>query len=157
MNKNKLLIALAAVVAVVTAAKVSASVNLVDVIYANDGTISYEHTVRSDKQTKIVHSNLSANGTLLAGGIYTITGARTLTLPAGPKVGDSVKGLRGDNGDWATAPVTLTNGSDAALIEDSTSNYIVNGTGTMDNGAVIQGFEATYVGTDDGWHVNLLY
>lgn len=146
MNK-KLLIALAAVVAIVTTSKVSASVNLVDVIYANDGTITYEHTVRSDKQTKIVHSDLNANGTLVVGGIYTVKGGRTLTLPAGPKVGDTVDVFRGDNGDWATSgAIIFTNGSDAALINDSTSNYTVNGTG-------LSSAKAIYVGTDDGWRI----
>lgn len=139
---NKLLVALVAVLALGTI-----SVNAkTDKIYDGAGLFSFEYDVRADKKTKIIHSNLNANGTLAVNGIYTVKGARTLTLPAGPKIGDSVEIYRGDNGNWASAPVVLTNGSDAALIEDSTSNYTVNGTG-------LSSAKVIYVGTDDGWRV----
>lgn len=125
-------------------------------IYVGDGAYTYEHDVRSPNILTIGPSVLTANGNLLSDGTYYIADeGLTLTTPANPYNGATFTVYKGDNGDWASSPVIFTNGSDAALIEDSTSDFTASAAnlGNPYNGATLKGVKGVYVGPDEGWRM----
>lgn len=148
---KKLLIALTLVLTVSTAARAGRDT---DKIYAGNGTYTYEHDVRSPNIMTIGPSVLTANGNLLADGTYYIADAGiTLTTPSNPYNGATFTVYRGDDTDWVSSPVIFTNGSDAAKLEASTSDFTANGTnlGSPYNGTTLKAVQGIYVGPTTGW------
>jgi hypothetical protein len=116
-------------------------------VYSTGANVDTTYELNSKKDITKFSGSITANGSILSGGMFLINNGLTLALPNGPSIGENVKLVLGNGQALAAgAPLILTTGVNGENINGSSSNLTLNG-------ATIGEINGYYVGSTTGWRV----